>query len=69
MKQTKKFQIWRWRDGEYPIDFVLVLILLLMVQEKTNRPDAFMFKKILDELLKEEMDIFTIVGTSTFRGR
>ena len=48
---------------------MLVLILLLMVQEKTNRPDAFMFKKILDELLKEEMDIFTIVGTSTFRGR
>lgn len=57
------------RDGEYPIDFVLVLIILLMIQEKTNRPDAFMFKKILDELLKEEMDIFTIVGTSTFRGR
>ena len=54
---------------EYPIDFVLVLLLLLMIQEKTNRADAYMFKQILDELLKDNMDIFSIVSTSTFRGR
>ncbi len=57
------------KDGEYPIDFVLILLLLLMIQEKTNRADAYMFKHILDELLKDNMDIFSIVSTSTFRGR
>ena len=55
--------------GEYPIDFVLILLLLLMIQEKTNRTDAYMFKQILDELLNDNMDIFSIVSTSTFRGR
>ena len=57
------------KGGEYPIDFVLILLLLLMIQEKTNRADAYMFKQILDELLKDNMDIFSIVSTSTFRGR
>lgn len=59
----------KFDGGEYPIDFVLVLLLLLMIQEKTNRPDAYMFKKILDELLKENMDIFSIVSTSTLGRR
>ena len=27
-----------------------------MIQEKTNRADAYMFKQILDELLKDNMD-------------
>lgn len=57
------------RGGEYPIDFVLILLLLLMIQEKTNRTDAYMFKQILDELLNDNMDIFSIVSKSTFRGR
>ena len=34
-----------------------------MLQEKTNRPDAYLFKRILDELLKDNMDIFSIVST------
>ncbi len=57
------------KGGEYPINFVLILLLLLMIQEKTNRTDAYMFRQILDELLKDNMDIFSIVSTSTFRGR
>lgn len=65
----KKTNGLKFEGGEYPIDFVLVLLLLLMIQEKTNRPDAYMFKKILDELLKENMDIFSIVSTSTLGRR
>lgn len=55
--------------GEYPIDFLFVLMNLLSVQEKTNRNDAYMFGKIIDELLEDELDIFKIVATASFRGR
>ena len=55
--------------GEYPIDFLFVLMNLLSVQEKTNRADAYMFGSIIDELLEDELDIFSIVSTAGFRGR
>ena len=55
--------------GEYPIDFLFVLRNLLSVQEKTNRSDAYMFGKIIDELLEDELDIFKIVATAGFGGR
>ena len=40
-----------------------------MIQEKTNREDAFMFGKILHSLLKEELDIFAIMSSAGFGGR
>ena len=40
---------------------------LLMLQEKTNREDAYMFKNVLDKL-KEHSEIFSIVSTATFNG-
>ena len=54
--------------GEYPVDFLFVLMNLLSVQEKTNRSDAYMFGKIIDELLEDELDIFSIVSTAGFGG-
>ena len=45
-----------------------VVISLLMVQEKTNRHDAFMFKKLLEEL-KDHKDIFKIVATASLTKR
>ncbi len=55
--------------GEYDIEFVFSLIRLLSVQEKTNREDAYMFGNILNELLKDSLDIFKIVSTAGFGGR
>lgn len=55
--------------GEYSMEFIFVLMKLLPVQEKTNRPDAYMFGDIIDELLKDEIDIFKIVSTAGFGGR
>lgn len=46
-----------------------VLMHLLMYQEKTNREDAYMFGKILTSLLKEEIDIFSIVSIAGYNGR
>lgn len=68
-KIDKQISTLKLEGGEYPVNFVLILMILLMLQEKTNRPDAYLFKRILDELLKDNMDIFSIVSTSTFRGR
>lgn len=68
-KIDKQISILTLEGGEYPVNFVLILMILLMLQEKTNRPDAYLFKRILDELLKDNIDIYSIVSTSTFRGR
>jgi hypothetical protein len=39
---------------------------ILMVQEKTNMEEAYMFKNLLDAL-KEGNDIFRIVSIATHR--
>ena len=54
--------------GEYDIEFLVVLMTLLMTQEKTNDPNAFMFGRILDSLLKDDLDIFAIMSTAGFGG-
>lgn len=51
--------------GEYSVKFLILLAKLLMVQEKTNRNDAYMFKKLLEQL-REHNDIFRIVSTATY---
>lgn len=40
-----------------------------MIQEKTNREDAYMFGNVLDALLKDNLDIFAIMSASGFGGR
>ena len=45
--------------------FLVLIAKLLMVQEKTNRHDAYMFKNLLEKL-KEHRNIFEIVSTATF---
>ena len=50
--------------GEYSIKFLILLAKLLMLQEKTNYPDAYMFKKLLEQL-KAHKDIYQVVSTAT----
>lgn len=50
--------------GEYSVKFLILIAKLLMVQEKTNREDAYMFKDLL-ESLKEHKNIFKIVSIAT----
>lgn len=51
--------------GEYSVKFLILIAKLLMIQEKTNRHDAYMFKNLLEKL-KEHRNIFEIVSTATF---
>lgn len=56
------------RKGEYSVRFLILLAKLLMLQEKTNRSDAYMFKNVL-EGLKQGEDLFRILSAASFRGR
>lgn len=52
--------------GEYEIEFLYVLMELLAVQKK--RANAYMFGKIIEELLETNRDIFKIISTAGFDG-
>jgi hypothetical protein len=56
------------KHGEYSIKFLILLAKLLMKQEKTNREDAYMFRKLL-EALKEHREIYKIVSIATHKGK
>ena len=53
--------------GEYPIDFLLVITELIMIQEKTNYPSGVLNLNLF-KAFREEKDIFSVVGAATFRG-
>jgi hypothetical protein len=54
--------------GEYSLKFLIVLAKLLMLQEKTNREDAYMFKKLLSTLKNSNNTIYQTISTATHRG-
>lgn len=55
------------KKGEYSITFLILLAKLLMIQEKSNRADAYMFKKVLDHL-KSGTNIYRAISTAQHRG-
>lgn len=55
--------------GEYSVGFLILLAKLLMVQEKTNRNDAYMFGNILEKLKSGNKELFTLISTATHNGR
>ena len=52
--------------GEYSIEFILVVIELIMIQEKTNYPRGTMNLKLF-QTFRNGGDIFQIVSAATFR--
>lgn len=53
-------------EGEYSVKFLLLLAKLLMFQEKTNYHEAYMFKRLLEQL-RDSPDIFSVISTATHR--
>ncbi len=51
--------------GEYSLDFLILLARLLMLQEKTNYEQAFMFKNLLMQLQNCDTSIYRMVSTAT----
>ena len=62
-KEIERFQELS-KKGEYSVKFLILLAKLLMLQEKTNRADAYMFKRVLDGL-KSRKDLFRVLSTAT----
>lgn len=55
--------------GEFNVEFLYLLMILLAVQEKTNRNDAYIFGNIVVALLEDKLDIYKIVSTAGFNKR
>jgi hypothetical protein len=52
--------------GEYSVKFLVLLVKLLMIQEKTNYPDGVLFQKLLNKF-KSNPTIWDIVSQASFR--
>lgn len=50
--------------GYYDIDFLIVLIKLFSIAEKTSRPNAYKFRSLLNEFTKPNPDYFSIVAVA-----
>ena len=53
--------------GEYRVEFLLVVIELIMLQERTNYPNGNMNRRLFQRF-RDGADIFSVVGAATFRG-
>ena len=54
--------------SEYSVEFLLVVIELIMLQERTNYPEGALNLKLFQKFRNNE-DIFSVVSAATFRGR
>lgn len=50
--------------GYFHIEFLTHLMELLMLQEKTNNPAAYMFRRVVDGILNLN-DLYSIISTAT----
>jgi hypothetical protein len=66
-KQVKQFEELN-QYGEYSVEFVLVVVELIMIQEKTNYPNGTMNLTLFQKFRNKE-DIFSVVSAATFRNR
>ena len=57
------------KKGFFRRNFLLHLMELLMLQEKTNNPQAYMFKKEHSDGLLDSSDLYKIISTVTQTGR
>lgn len=55
--------------GDFKIEFLYVLLKLIMVQEKTNNPNAYMFGETIEAIQSKELDVYRVISKSKYRGR
>lgn len=53
--------------GPYSVEFLLVVIELIMIQEKTNYPNGTMNLRLLEVFRHKHEDVFAVVSHATFR--
>lgn len=52
--------------GEYTLDFILPVVELIMIQEKTNYPTGTMNLALFEKFRNSHKDIFSVVSAATF---
>jgi len=52
--------------GDYSTEFFLVIVALIMIQERTNYPSGTMTLRLFQQF-QNNADIFTIISMATFR--
>lgn len=52
--------------GEYSLDFILPVVELIMIQEKTNYPTGTMNLAVFEKFRNSHQDIFSVVSAATF---
>ncbi|MDD2745107.1 MAG: hypothetical protein PHU93_01085 [Candidatus Gracilibacteria bacterium] len=53
------------RYGYYKVDFLIFFGFLLLLQEKNNRNDAYMFEKMFSALAKDYSELYNIISYAT----
>jgi hypothetical protein len=53
--------------GEFSVEFLLVAIELILIQEKTNYPEGSLTKKLFENFGVK--DRYSVINTAAFRGR
>lgn len=65
LEQVKQFEELD-QYGEYPVEFILVVTELIMIQEKTNYPNGTMNLNLFKKF-RNKGSIFSVVSAATFR--
>jgi hypothetical protein len=55
--------------GQYSVEFILVVIELIMIQEKTNYPNGTLNLMVFKKFRDNHEDIFSVVQAATFTNR
>ncbi|MBU1093340.1 MAG: hypothetical protein KKH01_02630 [Firmicutes bacterium] len=53
--------------GEYPIEFLYLLVMLLIAQEKTNYPTGGLFQDMLTSLKYKKIEVFKLLGSEWWK--
>ena len=56
------------KHGFFSMNFIIHLMEILMIQEKTNNPNAYMFNNVVLSLLQSQ-DLYNIISKATHTGR
>ena len=54
--------------GFFSMDFIIHVMEILMLQEKTNNPNAYMFRDVVTQLMNSD-DLYAIISKATHTGR
>ncbi len=53
--------------GEYPVEFVYMIITILIAQEKTNYPEGGLFQDMLTSVQYENIEVFKLLGSEWWK--